>query len=327
VAQAAGVNVSTVSRALRGVRGVSPAEAERIRAIARRLGYRPNPFIAAFNAQVRSYRCAPTTATIALLDCWPAARPSWASFDDSVDYIGGINRRADHDVSPERLQRLLRTRRIYGLLVLPVPENTDLSALDFSQLACATIDFSLQRPLGMRRASANYYHNMWLALTTLGSRGYRRIGYVMTRLSSQRQDNLSLAAFLAFRLSHPHTCVAPYLSEGRDYRTKLAKWMDRDRPDAVVTNDLVLPDDIVAVGRRMPQDVAGVLMARQTNQMPGVTYIDEDYQEVGAQAVDMIVDAIHRNEFGLPRTLIVHFVDGFWQEGSTVRPAPTVRPT
>jgi LacI family transcriptional regulator len=51
VALVAGVNASTVSRALRGVPGVSPAESKRIRTVARTLGYRPNPFIAALNAQ------------------------------------------------------------------------------------------------------------------------------------------------------------------------------------------------------------------------------------------------------------------------------------
>jgi DNA-binding LacI/PurR family transcriptional regulator len=334
VAQAAGVNGSTVSRALRGAPGASAAVAARIREIARRLGYRTNPLVAALTAQVRTYRRAPHAATIALLDCWPEQRPVWANFDDSLDYMSGIRRRAaalgyaaervrlsafDGDLG--RLQRFLHTRRMHGLLVLPVPEGTDLSGLDFSRLACATIDFSLERPAVLRRASANYHHNMWLALTTLVARGYRRIGYLTTRIGMQRQDRLGLSAFLAFRIIHPHACVQPCLTDVKRYRQDMARWLERERPDALIASDVELPGDVEATGRRVPEDVACVYFARPPSNPRNLAYLDENYREIGAQAVDMIVDAIHRNDFGLPATLVVHFVDGIWREGSTVRPA------
>jgi DNA-binding LacI/PurR family transcriptional regulator len=335
IAQAAGVNISTVSRALRGVAGVSPTERDRIRGIARRMGYRPNPFVAAFISQIRTYRRAPMPATIALLDCWTADRPVWANFDNSLDYIGGIRKRAgalgyrverirliDLEGSLDRLHRLLSTRRIYGLLVLPVPEGTDLSGLDFSRLACATIDFSLQWPALIRRASPHYYHNTTLALTTLVERGYRRIGYAVTTIASQRHDDLCLAAFLAFSARNPHLCVSPCLTKVSTRQRDLAAWLRRERPDALITTDFMLPDDLVAAGYRVPDDVAAVSLSQPPASSRQIAYVNEDYREVGAQAVDMIVDAIHRNEFGLPRKRVAHFVDGFWHEGRTVRPPP-----
>jgi len=334
IAQAANVSIATVSRALRGVAGVSPAERERVRAVARRLGYSINPFVAAFTAQVRMYRRRPQAATIALLDCWPNERPVWANFDDSLDYMSGIRQRAealgyrverirlaDLGHSLDRLQRLLATRRIHGLLVLPVPEDTDLGGLDYTGLACATIDFSLQRPALMRRASSNYYQNMALTLSTLTARGYRRIGFVMTRFASQVQQDLGLAAFLSFRLIQPHTCVKPCLAANASTLPRdLAAWLNQERPDVVITSDLTLPDDLEATGRRVPEELACVYLATPPDKGWNVAYLDENYHMVGAQAVDMIVDAIHRNEFGLPSTRVVHFVDGFWQEGVTVRP-------
>ncbi len=335
IAQTAGVNVSTVSRALRGVSGVSPAERERIQAIAHKLGYRPSPFVAAFNAYCHAYRRNHSPTTIALLDCWPVKRPAWANFDDSLDYIGGIRARAhalgyrvelfrliDLDNSLERLHRLLSTRRIYGLLVLPVPEGMDLSGLDFSRLASATIDFSLQQPALIRRASPNYYHNTWMALTTLMARGYRRIGYVTTPLTAHYQEDFSLAAFLAFANRHPKFCVAPCLTSLATRQRELAAWLRTKRPDALATADFLLPDDLVNAGCRVPEDVAAVALTRPPDTSRHATYIDENYREVGAQAVDMIVDVIHRNEFGLPKTRVIHFVDGIWHEGRTVRSPP-----
>ena len=327
------MNVSTVSRALRGVSGVSPAECARIKAIATRLGYRPNPYVTAFTAQVRTYRRSPNPATIALIDCWPAARPAWANFDNTIDYIGGIRDRADTlgycverirlidlDGSLNRLQRLLTTRRIYGLLVLPVPEGTDLSDLNCSRLASATIDFSLQQPELIRRVSPNYYHNMWLALSTLAARGYRRIGCAVTPLTSQRQDDLGIAAFFAFSARHKQICVAPCLPEVSTRQLDLTAWLRREKPDALVTTDFMLPDDLVTAGYRVPEDIAAIALSRPPDHTRHAAYIDENYREVGAQAVDMIVDAIHRNEFGLPSARIVHLVDGVWREGYTIRP-------
>ncbi len=335
IAQAARVNISTVSRALRGAPGVSPAECKRIRALAARLGYRPNPFVAAFTAQVRTYRRSPQSATIALLDCWPEERPRWANFDDSIDYVGGIRDRAgalgyaverirliDLDQSLNRLQRLLTTRNIYGLLILPVPEGTNLSGLDFSHLASATIDFSLQQPTFIRRASPHYYHNTVLALTTLAARGYRRIGYAATNITEQRQDDLSLAAFYVFNTRHPHLCVEPCLIEIATRQRDLAAWLRRERPDALVSSDFLLPDDLCRAGYRVPKDIAAVSLTRPPDPARRATHIDENYREVGAQAVDMIVDAIHRNEYGLPTTHVVHLVDGIWHEGRTVRLRP-----
>ena len=44
IARTLGINVSTVSRALRGLEGVSPELKEQIEQLAEAGGYRPNPF-------------------------------------------------------------------------------------------------------------------------------------------------------------------------------------------------------------------------------------------------------------------------------------------
>ena len=340
IAQAARVNISTVSRALRGVSGVSAAERDRIRLLARKLGYRPNPFVAAFTAQVRAYRRSPQVAIIGLLDCWPDQRPAWANFDDSINYMSGIRQRAEalgyqietirlstFDGSLSRLNRMLVTRRIHGLLILPVPNRLSLLGIDFTRLACSTIDFSLQEPVTIRRVSSNYYHNMQMVLTTLLARGYERIGFFTTPDSSRVQDNLSLSAFLAFHFLHPDACVAPCLAPLNDLHGMLSDWLNRNHPDVVVTCDLKLPNDLEATGRRVPDDLGCVCLSRPPFSSKHVAYIDENYREIGIQAVDLIVDAIHRNEFGLPSTITSHFVDGVWHEGRTVRraPSPTIR--
>lgn len=339
IAEAAGVNVGTVSRALRGVRGVSPGKRDQIRTLARQLGYHPNPFVAAFTAQVRSYRRAPHAAIIALLDCWPDARPIWANFNADLDYMSGIRERAtalgyttelfrlsDLNGSVDRLNKLLVTRRIHGLLVLPVPDHTDLRALDYSRLASATIDFSLKQPFSMRRASSNYHHNLFLVLDVLVARGYRRIGLAMTRLASMRQDHFSLSSFLSYHALHPGTCIPPCLSDIPDFSTALDTWLAREKPDALITCDITPDASHRILGRRIPRDLGYVNLSGDNTSGHPVAHVDENYHEIGVQAVNMVIDAIHRNEFSLPSTRVVHLVDGLWNEGPTLRPPPATRP-
>ena len=53
VAQEAGVSIMTASRALRGASECAPQTRQRVHAAAKQLGYRPNPLVSAYQAQVR----------------------------------------------------------------------------------------------------------------------------------------------------------------------------------------------------------------------------------------------------------------------------------
>src|SRR5690606_18960558 len=58
VAQAAGVSKMTVSRALRGERGIAAATRERIQVLAEKLGYRPDPAVSELMGRLRKSRIA-----------------------------------------------------------------------------------------------------------------------------------------------------------------------------------------------------------------------------------------------------------------------------
>ena len=64
IARMLNVNVSTVSRALKGLPGVSPELRQEIAQLAEKQGYRPNPF-----AMSLRYN---TTRTIGMKGSWPA---------------------------------------------------------------------------------------------------------------------------------------------------------------------------------------------------------------------------------------------------------------
>ena len=67
VALTAGVSAMTVSRALRGARGLTEATRQRVLQVASKLGYHPDPHVARLMHRVRKYRKRRVAAVIAVV--------------------------------------------------------------------------------------------------------------------------------------------------------------------------------------------------------------------------------------------------------------------
>ncbi len=93
IAKALKLNQSTVSRALKGDRKISPDLRKRVAAEAKRLGYVENPFVRALMNQVRSRNTRREWGTLAMVvDLYDKA--SWAQSIPMAEYWQGANRRA-----------------------------------------------------------------------------------------------------------------------------------------------------------------------------------------------------------------------------------------
>jgi LacI family transcriptional regulator len=341
VAAAAGVNQSTVSRAMRGDPRLRPETRRQIRELARRMGYRPNPFVTALTAHVRNRSASPLRATIAVLDTFTedSASLSWL-----VTYENGIRRRAAElgfGVDTLRLGetglglaaagKIVASRGIRGLIVLPVKGRSAVTGIDFGLLAGATIDPSLRRP-PLHRVSPDYFQGIQLAMDTLHARRYRRIGFCTSREEVRRIGHLWLGGCLAWHAQGlPEERVNPYIgtpekSPRQDPETAgarwiacrdaFARWLEKEKPDAVVGNDLSFENWLRELGFRVPGDVAFASLGVR----PGDTSragIDQRGEQVGAAAVDIVAGQIWRNEYGLPPVPKTVLIPSVWVDGGT----------
>lgn len=206
--------------------------------------------------------------------------------------------------------------------MLPVPEGTDLSGLQFDGLAWATIDPSLQTPPEISRVSPDYYGNMNLVLRHLLAKGYRRIGFGISRDTLRRIGDRWMGAFLAFADAHPETCRVPCTPPSSNRFDPFRRWIRSERPDVVISQDFDTTDWLAGLGLEVPRDV-GVVSLHCNPVRPSVAAVDENHALVGAEAVDAVVDAIHRNTLGLPSVAVQRLVAGTWREGNSLRQAPT----
>ena len=128
IARAAGVSTMTVSRVLKNHPHHNPETAERVRTVARAMGYRPNPLESALMSQRVRQHGTRASANLAIID--PRAdQPS-----DNAVFVRGALRRAEaqgylarvypyapHETSPARLREILTYRAVRGIVLLPLP--------------------------------------------------------------------------------------------------------------------------------------------------------------------------------------------------------------
>jgi LacI family transcriptional regulator len=335
IAKEAGVSQSTVSRALRNDPRITEAVRKRVASAAKKLNYTINPYISALTTQVRSYRCAPTGATIALLDCDNKEAESQPYYRA---YVSGVTKRAkklgftidrirmeDIGKSFRTLNRILQSRSITGLLILPVPQQFHIDELEADHLAVATLDTSLHHHQ-MHRAIPDYFQGMLLALETLKKKGYRRIGFCTHITEIDRIGSLWNGAYLHWQSITPKTEKLPQFI-GKDWNPEgLKKWMDKNRPDVIVSNMSSDYNWLQKMGIRIPEELAYASLGVDQN-IPKVSGIDQRFEDVGASGIDLVVSQIYRNEYGLPALPKCVSVESCWVEKDSTPDINSIRRT
>lgn len=342
IADALGINASTASRAMHDDLRLRPETRAKVQQAARQMGYRPNPYVTAFATHVRNHRAAPPQASVAILDCNednPNARV-WSQRyeqgirDRAADHGFGVDilRLHEHGGRGDEVMRILEARGIRGMVVMPVRGQAVQPGIDFRAMASSTIDLSLRYP-ALHRASPDYFQGMQLALQTLHARRHRRIGFCTNRGEIRRIGSRWLGAFLAWQAeSLPEEQVKPHINPFEDVtqenaekagrlwdecRESFERWLETEKPDAIVSNDLFFLDWIALVGLRVPGDIGFASLGI----FPGTTTrsgVDQRTEHIGAAALDLVVGQIQRNEYGIPAVPQNVLVPAVWVDGETI---------
>lgn len=329
IAAAAGCSVSTVSRALRDSPALPARTIGRIKRLARRLNYQTNPLVTEVMRHLRGGHLAASRGTVAYL-VFGGTRNEWRQHLTFVGFFEGAQVRArelgfsleefwadDPAMSPARLSQILRARGITGVLVGPSPGLPAAPRLDWGDFAPVKVGVPfLDLPLPC--AVSNHYRGMLRVIDRLNALGYRRLGLVLQEHQNIKTSALWLAP-LAYHEQHlrPGDRVAPLVMK-RWREADFARWFRTHRPEVVIGLRSELITWLVHLGKQVPADVGFVHLDRCTE--PGnYAGIDQKPREVGAAAVDMVVNRLLANERNLqpaPRQLLV---EGVWVHGPTVR--------
>ncbi len=329
IALAAGVSCTTVSMALRNHPAIAAATRERIQRIAREMGYVPDPEVSKLMHHLQLRQKTRFHATIAALTTIrangflhyaSALRAGAVAAARKLGYTVDVFH-LDAGVGFQRhLQRVLWTRGVEGILLLPMAATVNLdTALEWERFAVVMATGGVLAP-HFHRVAPDQFSNTLLLCRNLASLGRRRIGLVLDQQSDVVAGHRFCGAIAWQNTVGGTETVAPYIYEG-EIDERVRRWFEREHPDAIVAAgepearaaaaQLGIPLSggpvVFAVEERTPADL-----------LPG---IDQRPGQVGADAMGMLHLLLQRGERGVPAIPNLTCVPGGWVPAAEKKPA------
>lgn len=329
IALTAKVSHSTVSRALRNSPSISAATRKRIAEIAHGMGYRTNPLVAAWMAQVRQKTSAVRMqGVLAYFRTWESPTSYHKSYFKRCE-VGAHRRAAElgyrlepmhaHDFAGglRGLDRMVRNGVIDGVVFAQTMHDRFDSEMEWDSVAASVIGFHLEDP-PLHRACVDGFANMSLAMRKLTAAGYRRIGLCLTKTLDEMINHVWVGSYLGFQLGLPPDArIPPYIGDWPG-KESLTRWFDQHRPDVIIQCQKMIRECICELRHDIPAEL-GLVDLNVKGPDDSMTGIDQDLESVGAVAVEQVVAQLHRNERGIPVKRQTVLVPGVWREGTTIR--------
>jgi LacI family transcriptional regulator len=331
VADAVGVHLSTVSLALRNDPRLPEKTRQHIQAVARKLGYTPNPLVSLLMARVRR-RNAGYRGTLGYVHTVPKDSPK-LSGRVHRNFLAGAQQRAtdlgyhldefflnEEPAGPRQLARMLEARSIAGLVIEHMPGPLCPGRrlpFDVTPFASASVGAPLADP-PLHYVANDQYMRAVIAAREVLALGYRRIGLVLSDAFDSAMAHRCSAGFWAVQEYIEGIERVPICRiKGKDQRT-FAAWLQRHKPEVVFATHESVLGMAEQTGRRVPDDLGWVHL----DWLPDYKRVAGVYgnsEHTGAAAVDMVVSQLHRGESGPPKHAMSYLVAGSWVAGKTIR--------
>ena len=306
IARQLGVNVSTVSRALRGLDGVSPELKKQIEQLAEEGGYKPNPFAASLRYD--------TTRTIGIV----VPDVSYNQYAQIVKRIEAEARKAGYmsiitdtdDTIENELNcvELLMNMHVEGIIICPSQETTDFSLLlQLKQKKVPVVLFDRAPDVGLSSVITNDAASARQATLSLLDSGARRIAFLGG--SNQMKQTTD----------RKHGYLEALRERGIPIRTELVKChhisFNSGLTDTMELMDLPEPPDAILAthgllgisalqaltsrGLRIPDDVALIAyMSDWVSEMshPRLSFVKQNLREIAIKAFRLLLDQMQGDD-------------------------------
>ncbi|MDR1280973.1 MAG: LacI family transcriptional regulator [Opitutaceae bacterium] len=334
IALLAGVSPATVSMAFTNHPSIPVSTRERVLSVAHKLGYVRDPMLSALAAYRTSRRPSSFQGTIAWLFNSMGAF-DWRLSTHFSDYYAGACRQAqplgyqietfdanEERQSSKRLMSMFAAKNIRGILLCPQPAPQMKMELPWENFSTTTFGYSLASP-HLHTVSAAHYLATQEVYRRLRAGGRKRIGLAIARVSVERTNFNYLAAYLASQAPEqradyipPFLQYFPEIALHPEPLSNFKDWMDDNKLDAIIAEDVRILKILATLGKRVPDDiaVASPCLPKADTLMTGIV---EDSVKIGGVAVDFLVAAIHRGETGIPESPQRIHIEGKWNPGHT----------
>lgn len=333
LAKKLGVSHTTVSLALRDHPAISPERRREIKRVAEQAGYQPDPLLSALSVYRLQNRPVNFHSTLAWVNHWrqPDDLRRLKEFDA---YWQGSSRAAERlgyrlddirwpaELSAKRFEQILLTRGIQGVLIPPHPEMPDWGTFNWNKFSIIRLGLSVPTP-DSHVVTSDHQRAVLMAFEKMSRYGYQRIGLVVSGDFDRHLGGNYIGGFAAaqklFKFRHilpPLLTDAPvYLKQPEKAKQLLRKWLAQHQPDAILSAVIQVPPMMRELGYRIPEDIA---VAGSSRDVPVDAGINQNPEDIGRIAVQMLVSQINLNERGVPSVPCRTLVESSWQDGQSL---------
>ena len=330
IAGAMGISQVAVSLALRGDRSISADLRKRVRAVAKQMGYRPNPYVSTLMAHIRAGKKPKEQGVIALLvDLF--REENWHQHESYRVYYQGVLKRSAElgfqvecfflsapGMTAAKVDRILYARGIHGLILAPPYLGNRKLAMQWNRYACVGTGYAWAEQQ-FDRVAHDHDQNVVLAFQKLSQLGYARIGMSIPSFFARGRGARWVDGFLTCQDHLPKERRIPLFvgSEEEHSYGKFQRWHRRWKPDVLLTLYGHESAWLKELGHDIPRDIGLACVIRP----PGSSLagINDRYEHIGAATVELVASKIAFNQYGIPEHPKLILIEGFWVQGKSLR--------
>ena len=300
IANLLGVNVSTVSRALRGLEGVSQELRQKILSLAKEHGYRPNPFAVSLRYD--------TTRTIGIVvpdvsfNHYAQIVKRIEAEARKVGYMCIITDSDDKYENEKNCIDLLVNMHVEGIIICLAQETTDFSHIQhLRRIHMPVVLFDRDADIDISSVIINDAESAREVTNRLIDGGAKRIAFLggpnkMKQTSERKHGYLEALRERGIPIQKELVkCDFLSFSSGFSNTTELLDM--HDRPDAIVASHGLLTlssmKAIEARGMNVPNDISVVgYMSDWISEVltPRVSFVKQNQKEIAVKAFKLLHD-------------------------------------
>lgn len=335
IAREAGVSKSTVSRVLTGHPRVSPETKEKIKQIAEKLQYRPDPALGVLcsyrNARrkegvLREFPIAIVTDFVEpmrgpyLKTLIQRIRAHAAHLGYAISTI-----KATDYPHPSSVARVLKSRGIRGIICLAINRGVFAEEFPWHDFSVVLHGQPKFRP-ACNLVREDRFDRTAQAVRRAWELGYRRPAFAMVAEQEQisRYFDLSAGAYYSevARLTGSPNLIEPHRIHPAEDSAVLRAWIEKNRPDVIIGENQGVLNHLEQAGYKIPQDMGFAAILR-VPERADVAGFNLDCPQQARALVEQLDLLIRQNILGFPSLANSTLIKMAFEDGETLPPRAT----
>lgn len=326
---AGGYHPSTVSLALRNHPEISKRVQRLIQKTAKKMGYRRDPLLDAFNrhrTQGLVRKAKPVIAFVSDFsskDSLEASAAHWALWKSGNATARKLHHQLEffplqgENMTTKRLDAVLHARGVEGVVVGAM--HTVAAPLDFTwdRYSTVMIETDWLGSLG-HSVEAAFLDGARIAFKRMLAQGYQHIGLVEISDKHPKRSQFIRAGILCEQTRQPGGLKIPPLTlSGESSPAEVRRWLYRYQVDSVIADPSAYKQLSSLAGRSHLCNI-GWACTDTIDAPSNVAGIEVNYGALGAVAIEQVVSLMRVNQRGTPLEASTTFVPVSWREGSNL---------